>query len=91
MTFAINNVTVHTNTSLNVNRRVDSPACIVKVERRELLGARYAKLCRMVRFRRSINEVFNVDESSEFLSASSKRCCSHRHYAATRSRVIVCV
>ena len=32
-----------------------------------------AKLCRMVRFRRSMNDVFNADESSELLSASSNR------------------
>ena len=31
MTFSINNVNVHTNTSLNVSRRVASPACIAGV------------------------------------------------------------
>ena len=34
---------------------------------------RYAELCRMVRFNRSMNDVFNVEESSELLSASSNR------------------
>ena len=29
---------------------------------------RYAELCRMVRFNRSMNDVFNVEESSELLS-----------------------
>ena len=31
MTFSINNVNAHTNTSLNVSRRVASPACIAGV------------------------------------------------------------
>ena len=34
---------------------------------------RYAELCRMARFNRSMNAVFNVEESSELLSASSNR------------------
>ena len=34
---------------------------------------RYAELCRMVRFNRSMNDMFNVEESSELLSASSNR------------------
>ena len=34
---------------------------------------RYAELCRIVRFNRSMNDVFNVEESSELLSASSNR------------------
>ena len=31
MTYSINNANVHTNTSLNVSRRVASPACIAGV------------------------------------------------------------
>ena len=34
---------------------------------------RYAELCRMVRFNLSMNDVFNVEESSELLSAYSNR------------------
>ena len=50
---------MHSSSSLSVERAWES----VRLER-------YAELRRMVRFNRSMNDVFNVEESSELLSVS---------------------